>query len=281
MNFMVSIEVLLGYIDKVKNLQYMDFQRLLLEAKDASERLLLESIMLIMDRDKLIAKLKMIKEVYGIDRVVLINNESELVKERTYIVGSKYRKVTFSLGNSDIMLYERPDFKTNGVNEVRSMSIDPYIVEEGDYLTGEKTRVLYMRDLNLELWNLPVKEDKILKDIEQERLHLFRMIVEELYFFKGNVQVRVKNPNESYSTSYSTFRSDGQILDENGNSLNSDTRYTKVLVDNANYVVVASKDLSSISLVVKEEFLKEIYDLNDCGLTQMLNSILNKDLLRR
>lgn len=274
----VGINELIQYVKSVQYLSYDDFQRIIDSLDDNSfRRTLLEKVRDVIDKEKLLIKLSEFKEVYGIDRIVLVEDKGIKIED-TFVNSSGYRKVGFANVNDEIIGYERPNFGTNGLVEVRSLSIDPYIVEEGNFKTGDITRSLYMADFNLNIWNLPTKEERILKDISLEKVQLFRSIVESLYFDNGTVEVIVDNPNALYDDFMATYFSDGVMLDERGNSLEAKKSYSKVLVRDANYLVVSSGECKR--LIVKENYLEQIYSLNDGSLNQMLDSIRNNGLRR-
>lgn len=275
----VNIADLINYVNSVKNLKYDDFQKVIEGLDDNSyRRVLLEHVRDVVDKEQLIAKLNMLKDKYGIVKICFIE-DLEVKKEDTYNNSSRYRKVRFAKADENIVDYERPNFNTNGIIEVRSLSVDPYIVEEGDAITDDEFRTLCVSDLNLNIWNLPTIEENILEDIELERKRLFRNVVEGMFFFNGRVQLIERNPNRVYEEFASTYFSDGDVVDEKGNDLAFDKRYSKVLVRNANFVVISQDN--SLKLIVLEDYLNYIYGIGDITLNQMIDTIRNNSTRKR
>lgn len=231
----------------------------------------LEKIKYVVNFDSLIEILKKLKEQFFVDKMVFINNEiQDKMVVNTFCQKSKYRAVVFP-NNEMVVPFRRCNFKTNGVVEHKMLNNEPFIVEEGDLVTKQKVRTLYIYDFNLQRMALSSQEVINSFNVESFKKMMLCQLIEDLCFLDKEVNVIFGNPNQLYwNDGNGTWNSDGDLNDFD----------EQILVQGANYLVRAEfeeNEIKKIDFLVEEEYFKQVYEESSVDIKCLIVKLMYKN----
>lgn len=241
------------------------------------------------------------KEELGIESIAFsLLNEFAPKTIDIYFSGFGFKKVYSS---NSIEPYRKYNFKTNGIDTCVISEHTEFILDCKNYHNKQgDTRIFYTDDFSMKIEGFPSKEKMDSFGIKIEKNELFSSLLCSLeeYFDSKKVHLIAGNPSQVYvkenildGMNYSTIRTDGIMLDENGLELFPSkidlSGTTRILVRNANMVLISNilkSEIENIFLVVEPsffmEYLKTVFDEKQEELkktiVQLMDNLCDKEV---